>query len=351
MADKGKLKDWDKNKNMKIKTYQGKSISECIFERVSGEYTIYCDRITRVQNAMPTLFTRFLEWENEQYVEVSSNVARILEGIEHDYEKILYNLNCELIEKELNTPIMLSQNIEDREETRNFSWDILEDEVIPTPEFFACRVDEITGEIYIGPGYENLWKVSSYTFVQNIFRASGNDSEKTMKLEWLSGPGINSINICDIILNVSTGESLTLSFVSDKGISSVTRITTQMPIVDYPSLSITAISDANVVKPRISNFSFTENYTENLNNIILAKTSNKMPFVRKFQPTGKFSLITNATNLTHTILMKGEDLIQPALGSEMNFNGNTKLKQITIYSDILTEQERSIENKKDIKLR
>ena len=302
------LEFWnDSTDKMSIKTFIGKSIEECVYEE-TDDYIIYCDRTTTVMNAMPNLYTRFLEWEEENTVEISENVARTLTGIEKDYKKILYDLNCELIEEELNKPTLYNMTLEE-EEKPTFTWDMLTDEVMPTPEHFACRVDKKTGEIYVGEGYENLGSdVTSCSGSWIIWQSFENG-----EISIMSKP---NTDIIGRIVNTKTsvGEGFIYSYKYSAEGYHIVRLLDGSNFTDinynneYRIVTATISPERNVSEDTNSCLAYTDiRDTETLikiKDIQITKTSTTKPFVRKFMPNGKLSVITNATSETHSFVMK-----------------------------------------------
>lgn len=305
-GDSTGLRYWNNpNDPMPIKTYNDMPIEECIYEE-TDDYIIYCDRTTMVMNAMPNLYTRFLEWEKENAVEVSENVARTLVGIEKDYDKILYDLNCELIEEELNKPTLYNMAMEEEEPT--FTWDMLSDEVMPTPEHFACRIDKKTGEIYIGEGYENLFPFEKFSSVNcNTFFASlKNPTAKNNVLKTISQNANGDIYYLRYAKVYNLGQNDIKVNVNRLDIDPKT-VQPNSAILNYEG--VIEMNSTTHFQVRFDAFDIDTEIQFNIECPIITKTSTPKPFVRKFMPDGKLTLVTNATSETHSFVMKGINTI------------------------------------------
>lgn len=178
---------------------------------------------------------------------------------------------------------------------------VMSEQRVITSINFCCRVDLQDGSIYIGEGYENLfYNFEPYT--GSLFEV--NKQQYGVKIIWKGSSGRNSLNIGRIPTRIAVSENFSISFKTDKEISCINSITTSPSNTLYNSLRFTATSQDELILPRINNFNFTENYTEELDFVIATKTSTHKPFVKTMMPSGKLGFITKASSGTHSFMVK-----------------------------------------------
>lgn len=217
--------------------------------------------------------------------------------------------------------------------------------VIPIPIDFCCRIDKKTGEIYIGEGYENSLKTTNSINDDVIREIVDINTEKITKKS-----NKELIEIFNYQWPPKSPGYFSYRFLTEKqNIEKVSISATGYKWQNGKTVHVHNNGDNRWEYFKIElnqNFKIGETITLEYFRVFNKKT--EVPYVKSIMPNGKLSLVSRATNETHTLIAKGKNATYSATGTEINLYGDEKLKQFIIYKGNLTQEELELENTKDI---
>lgn len=265
------------------------------------DYTIYLCKdatMTTVQRYVAGTFQEFQE--RKALIDSSQELMRsyTIEWTDQDSINLINEINDVALTKLEQSVMMLPV---DSEEFVN-EIPVLLPRAVPVTYECCFRVDKKSGEIYIGEGYENLFTNFS-VYSSDLFEVTR--AENDIGIVWKGPSGRNSFNIGSTNLAMNINDNISVNFKTNTPSSCINSIVTAPSNTVYNSLSFTTTVADSVIRPRANNFNFTENYTENISNFQITKTTNSKPFVKSVMPSGKLAFVTNGSMENYSSIVKG----------------------------------------------